>query len=471
MIIRNRLIAGALAGLVGGVVAAVLAKPEIGIVAHLLVSLVLGALFGLGLGSRLDTAGSSLMWGQAFGLLWWLIGPLSLLPLLYGEGLLWTVTDIQTNFALLPANLVGFGAVWGLGSFVIGRFLPLNSTTTEVKGLVAPELVPSWGQALIVGGLGGLLGSWVFLRGIETANFFPLVASIIGMDTYMAGVLLHYIIGIIIAITFALLFNQDIRGAGSALVWGLSYGILWWVIGPLTLLPLLTGAPVTWSLEAAQANFASLVAHLLYGAMVGWFYAVINGIWRTLFIDSDPLNRTREGRGVANVRGLLMGQMGGILGGLLFTFVMIGIGALPYVANLVGSRSPAVGWLVHLIISIIIGSSFGLLFQHEAYSYGAGMSWGVLYGVLWWLLGALTLFPALLRQPIDWSLGAATANYAPLIGHLLYGLGLGLLYQYLARRHDPALQTRRERARGTVAAAMWASTLFIVVMLPLLLSS
>ena len=46
------------------------------------------------------------------------------------------------------------------------------------------------------------------------------------------------------------------------------------------------------------------------------------------------------------------------------------------------------------------------------------MSWGMSYGVLWWLLGALTLFPALLRQPVDWSLAAVSANYASLIGHL-----------------------------------------------------
>jgi uncharacterized membrane protein YagU involved in acid resistance len=148
---------------------------------------------------------------------------------------------------------------------------------------------------------------------------------------------------------------------------------------------------------------------------------------------------------------------------------MTAIGALPKVANLVGSNSPAVGFLVHLTISIIIGSSFGLLFKRQAYSYGAGMSWGVLYGLLWWFLGALTMFPALLRQPVDWSLGTATANYASLIGHLLYGLGLGLFYQYLARRYDKELDARETAASNTAAAAMWACTLLIAVMLPILL--
>ena len=469
--IRNRLVAGSVAGLIGGAVSAVLTWPEYGWLAHLLVSIILGALFGVGFGTRLRTAGSALMWGQAFGLLWWLLGSLSLLPLLYGEGLLWRVPDIQANFATLPANIVGFGAILGLGSFAISRFLPILPSAMKSEGLLAPELVPPWEQALIVGGLAGLLGAWVFLWGIESADFFPLVASIVGMSTRTAGALFHYLIGIVIALTFALLFKQDVRGSGSALIWGMSYGVLWWILGPLTLLPFLSGSPVEWSLSAARANFAPLVAHLLYGALVGWFYARANGVWRTLFIDSDPLNRTREGRGATNVRSLLMGQAGGILGGLLFTYVMAGIGALPDVANLVGSRSLAVGFLLHLIIATVIGSTYGLLFKREAYSYGAGMSWGVLYGLLWWLLGPLTLFPALLRQPVDWSSASATANYAPLIGHLLYGLGMGLFHQYLARRYDPELHAQQARTNDTAAAAMWASTLLIVIMLPLLLNS
>jgi len=249
----------------------------------------------------------------------------------------------------------------------------------------------------------------------------------------------------------------------------MSYGVLWWLLGPLTLLPLLTGSPVEWSLSAAQANFDPFVAHLLYGAIIGWFYAVVNGGWRTLFIDSDPLNRTREGSGATSLRGLLMGQAGGILGGLLFTYVMTAIDALPKVANLVGSNSSAIGFVVHLFISIIIGSSFGLLYKRQAYSYGTGMSWGVLYGLLWWFLGALTLFPALLRQPVDWSLEAATANYPSLIGHLLYGLGLGLFYQYLARRYDRELDDRKTGASKPAVAAMWAYTLLVAVMLPMLL--
>ena len=467
---RNRLLAGAIAGVLGGSVSGLLAAPATGWSVHVLMSGVLGLLFGLGFGLRVRTAGSALMWGQAYGILWWLVGPLTLLPLVDGRGLQWTVPAIQGSFPQLLAHMVGFGAVLGLTMYGVGRLLPFipaaaNPSPTEPR---VPELVPPLVQALVVGGVGGLLGAWVFLWGIETAGFFPLVAGMVGMRSPTAGGLLHYLIGLVIAMTFALLFYRNVGGAGSALIWGMGYGVLWWILGPLTLLPLFTHNPIHWTVEAARANFSSLVAHLLYGAVVGWVYALVNRLWMILFVDSDPLSRTREGAGTRSVRGLLIGQAGGILGGILFTFVMYGVGALPSVASLVGSRSPFVGVLVHFAISILVGSSFGLLFQRQAYSPGAGMSWGVSYGVLWWLLGALTLFPALLRQPVDWSLAAVSANYASLIGHMFYGIGLGLLLQLLVSRYDSARQPDRQRDTGT-PEALWASTVLVMVILPLVL--
>ena len=467
---RNRLLAGAIAGVLGGSVSGLLAVPATPWPVHLPMSGALGVLFGLGFGVRARTAGSALMWGQAFGLLWWLVGPLTLLPLVEGRGLQWTVTAIQDGFPQLPALMVGFGAVLGLAMHGLGRLLPFvpaaNQAPTEPR---VPELVPPLVQALVVGGVGGLLGAWVFLWGIETAGFFPVVAGMVGMRSPAAGGLLHVLIGLVIAMTFALLFHRNALGAGTALIWGMGYGVLWWILGPLTLLPLFTHSPIQWTVEAARANYSSLVAHLLYGAVVGLVYALVNRLWMILFVDSDPLSRTREGAGTRSVRGVLMGQAAGILGGILFTVVMYGVGALPSVASLVGSRSPVVGVLVHFVISIVIGSSFGLLFQRRACSPGAGMSWGLSYGVLWWLLGALTLFPALLRQPVDWSLAAASANYASLIGHLFYGVGLGLLMQYLVSRYDSARQPDRQRDAGT-PEALWASTVLVVAILPLVLT-
>ncbi len=469
MINRNRLVVGSIAGVVAGALVALITQPESDWISHLIISVILGALFGLIFGSQLRTPGSALVWGQAFGLLWWLLGYSTFLPLLYGQGLAWSIADMRTNFILLPAYIIVFGAILGLGSYFLGRFLPIVKVKEQVGLIAASQIAPLWQQAVIVGAIGGTLGAWIFLRGVESTIFFPLVSSMVGMDSFSTGAIIHYSIGIIIGITFALLFYRDIRGLGPAIIWGMSYGILWWFIGPLTLLPILTGSPIDWTLESAQANYAPLLAHILYGAIIGLFFAITNGIWRKLFVDSDPLNRTREGGGTSSIRGSLMGILGGIIGGLLFAFVFIIIGALPTVASIIGSQSPTTGFIVHIIIAIIIGITFGLFFQRVGISYGVCMSWGTLYGLLWFVLGAMTLLPALLRQPIDWSLQTIIANYAFLVGHLLYGLGLGLFFQFLAVRYDTELRFRNWNFSNEAAPAMWASTLLFGVMMPLLL--
>ena len=42
----------------------------------------------------------------------------------------------------------------------------------------------------------------------------------------------------------------------------------------------------------------------------------------------------------------------------------------------------------------------GLLFRRESYTYGVGLAWGLVYGLMWWLLGPLTLMPILLGNPL-----------------------------------------------------------------------
>lgn len=55
-------------------------------------------------------------------------------------------------------------------------------------------------------------------------------------------------------------------GAGETLLWGVTYATLFWFIGPLTLRPLILGGGPAWDAQAAQAAFASLLGHVVYGA-------------------------------------------------------------------------------------------------------------------------------------------------------------------------------------------------------------
>lgn len=492
---RLNVAAGLLGGLAAGLTGALVFTFPYGLGFHLLITLALGVIFGLSMGAKIHTSGGGLIWGQSFGTLWWLFGSLLLVPLFSGMTLPWTIDALRALFPELLGWAVGYGSVLGLTFYGIRNLLqrlalhadraaaersPPRQWLSRPERENSPPLI----QAFIVGGLGGLLGSWVFAWGVDREIFYPLVAGLMRSTSVMVGTTLHYLIGGVIGVSFGLLFNRELRGPGPGLAWGVSYGLTWWVLGPLTLLPLLLGAESQpeWTREAAQSAFSSLISHVLYGALVGYLSGLVSRLWQVLFIDSDPLNRTREGAGTRSVRGSLIGIAGGAFGGLLFTTIMVSVGGLPAVARLVGANSAFIGFIVHLFISVVIGISYGLLFQREVDSYGAGLGWGMLYGFFWWVWGALTLYPLLLRQRPDWSLDFALTQYASLVGHLLYGAGLGLFFRFLAWRYDAVYIERgqlstsfaahtqaQQRRMQSAAPALWAVTLVLGVILPLLL--
>jgi uncharacterized membrane protein YagU involved in acid resistance len=168
-----------------------------------------------------------------------------------------------------------------------------------------------------------------------------------------------------------------------------------------------------------------------------------------------------------------------LAGGLIFTIIMVEIGFLPVVASLVGSRSVVTGLIVHLIIADLIGASYGLLFRRQSYDLGSALGWGVAYGFFWWILGPLTLLPVLLGAPPRWTVEVATQLMPSLVGHLLYGAGLGIAFYLLEARYSPwwipltqaeaARAARRKAQLQTSAPALWSLIVIVALTLPILL--
>ena len=214
------------------------------------------------------------------------------------------------------------------------------------------------------------------LTHLKHTHFFITVAGLVGTQSEAAGEAVHYLIAATIGATFGLLFGRDVRGYGPSMSWGFAYGIFWWFLGPLTLLPILQGRGVDWSYGRAATLFGSLVGHIVYGMLLGLLFAGLDRLWRGFLYDSDPINREPEGAGARTLRSLGWGLAASLTGGLLFSLVMVATGELPKVAALVGGTSPLLGFVVHLVISALIGMTYGLLFQHEAPDIGSGVAWG-----------------------------------------------------------------------------------------------
>jgi hypothetical protein len=426
-----------------------------------------GVTFGLFFSQRATSPGAGLIWGLAAALLLWIVVPAGILPLRHASHSMGMLSGARANFPQLVAFLVCLGMPVGV---TLGTWGAFHSQTPQPKF--------SWGRAIVAGGFAGMLAGFVFGQWVSSGNYFPLLAGYGELDSRTATVLLHFAIALLIGATFGILFQKDVRGYGSSMAWGLAYGIFWWFLGPLTLSHVAARLPLDWSADQGSNLFGSLVGHILYGLMLGVTYAAFDRLWLRLFVHSDPLNREAEGPGLRFIRSVEWGGLAGLLGGIISSPILLVTGILPKVAGLDTSYAGARGLLIHLVISALIGASYGLLFRNEASSLGLGVAWGWLFGLIWWYLGPLTFLPMLLTGEIDWRPEAASALLPLLPGHLIYGATTAFVFLLLERRYtrwlllDPrnaAREQRRVRPVGTPAPAVWLFVLGLGVLLPILL--
>ena len=124
----------------------------------------------------------------------------------------------------------------------------------------------------------------------------------------------------------------------------------------------------------------------------------------------------------------IAGAVGGIVGGIAFGVMMGMMGMLPMIASLAGSQSAIVGFILHMGISIFIGVTFGLLFGERSQTYQAGAVWGLLYGVVWWILGPMVIMPLMMGMGLQFGAAFTGPMLMSLLGHLIYGALTGLVF-------------------------------------------
>jgi hypothetical protein len=427
-----------------------------------------GLVFGILFARRATSAGAGLIWGLAAAFLMWLVFPAGLVPLFTrGARSMAALGDTRDQFPLLVGYLVCLGMPVGL---VLGIRGALRSSAIDTQS--------NWTRAIVAGGLAGLLGGFIFDRWMSAGKFFPLLAGLSELPSRGSSLALQFVIAVLMGVIFGLLFQRDVRSYGSCMGWGVGYATLWWFLGPMTVFPLLSRTPLDWSAANASAMFGALVGHILYGLILGVSYATLDKIWVWLFIQSDPLNREAHGPGLRVLQSLGWGALAGFAGGIVSSPIMLKTGVLTRVAGLDTSFTIWHGLLVHLLVSALIGMTFGLLFRNESSHLGAGVAWGWLFGLIWWYLGPMTLLPLLLTGVCDWSTDAASALLPSLMGHLIFGAVTAFVFLLLERRNtrwlllDPRIamrEQRRVRPVGTPAPALWFLVLGLGVLLPILL--
>ena len=457
-------------GALGGAVSATVVDASA--IASVLTGAAFGLLFALLGEARAVSPGAGLLWGLGYALILWLVIPAGVVPALMGHMRSRDMLDTaRGHFPELVAYVLCFGAPLGVALGILGGLRPER---LRQVGLVRFSLP----RAIVVGGLAGIFGGWAFGKWMAQVNFFPLIAGLVNSDSVMVGASLHFIFAVIIGASFGVFFQGDVRGCGSSMGWGVGYGFFWWFLGPLTIMPIWQGGRPDWSYTQGRALFGSMVGHVIYGLIVGLIYAVSDRLWVGFFSAADPINREPEGPGVRVLKSLGQGAAASVVGGLLFTLVLIVSGFLPNVARVVGGSSLALGFAVNMAMSAVIGMTYGLLFRYESPDFGSGVAWGLVYGLIWWFIGPMTLMPIMLGGMFDWTPQTAAGLLPLLIGHLIYGSATAVTFLALERRHaewlmlDPriaAREARRTRPTGTPGPALWLFVLGLGTLLPILL--
>jgi len=423
-----------------------LGSSRAGFAVHMAISAVVGAGFGLMVRRQRCGPSETVFLGAAYGALWWCIGPLTLLPLALGKPPAWELAAAQREFPSLIGHLL-----FGVGTALV--FVILHGPGDHAG---PARRHPAGMGMLLRGALAGGLAA-LALRGVLDGRV-PVVA-----------------VGAVIGLVQAVLSPRSDQGIGAALVRGQGYGFVAWVVGELTVLPMLGDAGLRWSLVEARASFPSLPGWLLLGALAAVARTVLDRLAPLLSSEHLPAYRgATAGSGV--LAAAARGAVAGLLGGAVISQLMLR-GAVPEVAErLTGSTGPLAGIAVNLAIGVAIGVSYGLLFRRLGQDVTCALGWGLSYGFLWWVLGPLTLLPALLGGDPEWTAAAAGGALSALAGHLVYGGCLGVAFHlleapfgvpWLARTRAEAVAARRRREE-LLAATPALSALLLAMLLTLL---
>jgi uncharacterized membrane protein YagU involved in acid resistance len=134
-----------------------------------------------------------------------------------------------------------------------------------------------------------------------------------------------------------------------------------------------------------------------------------------------------------DTRALWLGALAGIIGGIPFGIMMGMMGMMPMIGMLVRVESAFVGVLVHAAISAITGAIYGFFAARLPQTWGVAAVAGIVYGVIWWVLGTLVLMPALLGM-FENIFMIGQMQSMSLLGHIIFGEVLALSFLWLYRR-------------------------------------
>ncbi len=123
------------------------------------------------------------------------------------------------------------------------------------------------GRRILAGAAGGIAGGLVFGMLMAMMGMLPTIAAMVGSSSAMVGFGVHLMISVLIGLGLTVLFgNRLLTGYARGALVGIGYGAIWWVLGPLMVMPAMMGMPL---FAIDLTALMSLMGHLVYGAILG----------------------------------------------------------------------------------------------------------------------------------------------------------------------------------------------------------
>ncbi|MCN0180797.1 hypothetical protein [Salinispora arenicola] len=126
---------------------------------------------------------------------------------------------------------------------------------------------------LVAGVAGGLAGGVAFGIMMQAWGMLPMVAMLVGSESVAVGWLVHLANAALFGAAFAVLFGRWAITLPAALGIGLGYGLAWWVLGALLIMPAWLGMN-DMILQLTTGAWRSLAGHLVFGLLLGLGYAL-----------------------------------------------------------------------------------------------------------------------------------------------------------------------------------------------------
>jgi uncharacterized membrane protein YagU involved in acid resistance len=231
-------------------------------------------------------------WGLGFGIFWWFFGPLTLLRLAAGLPLDWSAEQGTAVFGSLVGHIL-YGLILGVAYATIDKiwvrlFIQSDPLNREIESPGLHVL-----RSLGWGAVAGLIGGLASLPVMIATGVLPKVAGVDTSFVGFRGLVIHLSVSALIGMTYGMLFRNETTSSGSSIAWGWLFGLIWWYLGPMTLMPLLLTGVCDWSTDAASALLPSLLGHLIYGAVTALiFFLFDHSYTRSLLL--DPRTSPRE---------------------------------------------------------------------------------------------------------------------------------------------------------------------------------